>query len=226
MTSKTTGQLLFKSAGRLALVSGAAVLSGCLGPTYGTGTSQGQMLFDDLNNMVTLGTVGDSEPIAYTDRPELKRPENTSVLPPPQQAAARPETRAEARRRLQSAAYQGDGAVPAGQMTGQNPYASEEYLEATRGDGYDFERIRNRDEAGVLSPAEMRSRSALVRQRIAETNGTNQNTRRYLSEPPLDYRRPSAAAPVGDPGLDEATKQRRLEGSNTIMSKIGNLLPF
>ncbi|WP_322186767.1 hypothetical protein [Fulvimarina sp. 2208YS6-2-32] len=222
----TTHRLFARPTCHVALLAGVVALSGCLGPTYGTGTSQGEMLFDDLNNVVSFGSGGDSEPIAYTERPELRTPENTSILPPPQEPAARPETEFERRQRIQSAAYSGDGAVPVSQMTGPKPGVTQDYLDRTRGDGYDFAEVRSRDESITLSPAELRSRSALVRERIAQNSAANQNQRRYLSEPPLEYRRPSAAAPVGDPGLDEEVKQRRLRGSESLFSKVGDLLPF
>ena len=226
MNSTDTRRIVMKRAGYAALLAGVAALSGCLGPTYGTGKSQGAMLFDDLNNIVALGGSGDAEPIAYTEREALRTPENTSVLPAPRAPAPRQETAAEARARIQSAAYQGDGPVPVGQMSGNNPYVTQDYLDKTRGDGFSFDEVRSRDESGLLSPAELASRSERVKKLVAERNAASRTQRTMLSEPPLDYRRPSSAAPVGDPGVDEATKQRRMKGSESMLSKLGDLLPF
>ena len=227
MISQMTRLHAAKRFSTVGLLAGVVALSGCLGPTYGTGASQGEMLFEDLNNVVSLGSGGsDSEPIAYTERAELRTPENTSILPPPQQAAARAETEQERRRRLQAAAYSGDGPVPASEMSGAKPGVTQDYLDRTRGNGYSFAEAKARDESNVLSPAELRSKSALVKERIAQNSAANQNTRRLLSEPPLEYRKPAANAPVGDPGLDEDVKQRRMRGSESMMSKIGDLLPF
>ncbi|MEN3794148.1 hypothetical protein [Fulvimarina sp. MAC3] len=226
MISTDTRRIVMKRVSQAAMLAGVAALSGCLGPTYGTGKSQGAMLFDDLNNMVALGGSGDAEPIAYTEREALRQPDNTSVLPAPRAPAPRQETAAERRARIQAAAYQGDGPVPAGQMSGGNPYVTQDYLDKTRGDGFSFDEVRRRDEAGLLSPAELASRSERVKKLVAEQNAASRTTRKMLSEPPLDYRQPSAAAPVGDPGVDEATKERRMKGSKSLLSKVGEYLPF
>ena len=42
----------------------------------------------------------------------------------------------------------------------------------------------------------------------------NPTSRRFLSEPPLDYRVPAADAPVGDTGEDEWKKERRLKAAS------------
>jgi hypothetical protein len=44
-----------------------------------------------------------------------------------------------------------------------------------------------------------------------ETQQGSATARKYLSEPPIDYRQASANAPVGELGEDEATKERRLK---------------
>ncbi|MER0238550.1 hypothetical protein [Fulvimarina sp. MAC8] len=225
MISTDTRRIVMKRAAQAALLAGVAALSGCLGPTYGTGKSQGEMFFDDLNNIVALGGSSDAEPIAYTEREALRTPENTSVLPAPQQRSG-PETDRQRAARLQAAAYQGEGPVPASEMNRQKEGVTQDYLDRTRGDGYNFERMRNSGESGVLPPQELARRSELFRQKMAERNGADRQTRKMLSEPPLDYRQPSAAAPVGELGEDEATKQRRLRGSKSLLSKVGDYLPF
>lgn len=213
-----------------ALVLSTASLAGCLGPTYGTGKSQGETLFDDLNNMVSLGTGGsDSEPIAYRPRTELVKPENTSILPQPQQP--RPETSLvespeQRRARLQAAAYQGDGPIPADVATARKEGVTQDYLDRTTGAGYDFRNKNNRDEAGVLSPEAMQGRGELMRERLAASRQGRPDVRRTLSEPPLDYRKPAASAPVGEVGVDEEVKQRRLQGTESLGTKIRNALPF
>lgn len=212
------------------LLAAAPALSGCLGPTYGTGKSQGETLFDDLNNVVSLGSSKTGE-IAYSPRPELVRPENTSVLPPPQPTRNTtsdpnwPESPEQRAARRQAAAYQGDGPVPADVASARKEGVTQEYLDRTRGSGYDF---TSDDDPQILTPGELRGRGELMRERLKASQQGSPTQRRYLSEPPLDYRKPAASAPVGEPGLDESVKQRRLRGSSGegFGSKLRELLPF
>lgn len=205
-------------------------LSGCLGPTYGTGKSQGETLFDDLNNVVSLGGESDAAQIAYAPRPELVKPENTSILPQPQATRNTtgdpnwPESPEQRAARLQAAAYQGDGPVPADVATARKEGVTQAYLDRTSGSGHKFDSER-RDT--TLSPDELRSRGELIRQRLRESQQGSATQRKYLSEPPVAYRKPAATAPVGDPGEDESVKERRMRGSDGgLGSKIRNLLPF
>ena len=213
------------------LVVGCLSLGGCLGPTYGTGKSQGETLFDDMNNFVSLGGTDDKAKIAYTPRTELVKPENTSILPQPQVARNTtgdpnwPESPEERSKRIQAAAYQGDGPVPADFATSRKEGVTQAYLDRTRGDGSNPR--RNSDDSNVLTPAEMRSRSELIQARLRESKQGSPTQRRYLSEPPIKYREPAASAPVGDPGEDEETKARRLRGNKPgVLDKLGDLLPF
>lgn len=48
------------------------------------------------------------------------------------------------------------------------------------------------------------------KKRLAETS-ISPTSRKYLSEPPLEYRVPATTAAVGDVGEDEAKKARRLK---------------
>ncbi|MBO0662119.1 hypothetical protein LQ948_04940 [Jiella sp. MQZ9-1] len=214
------------------LVTGCLSLAGCLGPTYGTGKSQGETLFDDLNNFVSLGSSNDGQQIAYTPRQKLVKPENTSVLPPPETARNTtgdpnwPESPEERAKRLQAAAYQGDGPLPADFATKRKEGVTQAYLDRTSGSGYDFKKNSSHGST-ELSPQELRSRGELVKKRLAEQRQGSDTQRRYLSEPPLKYREPAKTAPVGDPGVDEEVKARRLRGSGSgFLDKLANLLPF
>ena len=68
-------------------VSGVLV-SGCLGPTYGTDKTVGEQLMDDLGNAVSLRPRREGPPINYSPRPAIVTPANTAVLPPPQENIA------------------------------------------------------------------------------------------------------------------------------------------
>ena len=213
------------------LLAAAPALSGCLGPTYGTGKSQGETLFDDLNNVVSIGSDNRTAEIAYSPRPELVRPENTSVLPAPQPVRNTtsdpnwPESPEERSARRQAAAFQSDGPVPADIASSRKEGVTEAYLDRTRGTGYTR---RNTDDGHILSPAELRGRGELLRERQQASKQGSPTQRRYLSEPPIAYRQPAATAPVGEPGLDESVKQRRLRGStgDGLGARIRDMLPF
>ena len=50
-------------AGLLGLVGGSLILTGCMGPTYGTSKSSGEQLLDDIGNAVMIQTPGADEAI-------------------------------------------------------------------------------------------------------------------------------------------------------------------
>ena len=217
-----------------ASVMGATVLSlsGCLGPTYGTGKSQGQTLFDDLNNVVSLGGGGSSNQatqVANNPRSDLVKPANTSILPPPQQARVvdLPESPEQRSARLQDAAYRGDDPIPAGIATAaRKEGVTQAYLDRTSGGGGTLSMLSRENESTTLTPQELKGRGALVEQRLREQRQGSADRRKYLSEPPIAYRKPAATAPVGDQGVDEEVKQRRLRQDDSLASKIRNILPF
>ena len=223
---------------RMALsVAGAglviASLSGCLGPTYGTGKSQGETLFDDLNNVVSLGdssAEANARVAASAPRPDLVKPDNTSILPPPQPtraAANLPESPEQRSARLQAAAYQGDGPIPAEIASARKENVPQGYLDRTTNGGGGLDTLRRENASTILSPQQMKGRGELMRQRLRDQRQGSADTRKYLSEPPVSYRKPAASAPVGEPGVDEEIKQRRMRNDNqTLASKIRNILPF
>lgn len=167
-------------------VSGLA-LAGCMSsPTYGTGKTANEQLFDDLTGVLSLGPK-DKPNIEYKPRPELVKPGTTAVLPTPQQsatvAAAWPEGPEQKRLRLraEATANQDNPAY-------RSPIVNDLYKPARE-----------------LTPDEMR---AEVARRKAIANATDPTARRYLSEPPLDYRVAASTAPQGEMGEDEWKKER------------------
>ena len=211
----------------------AASLSGCLGPTYGTGKSQGETLFDDLNNVVSLGDSSaekNARVAASNPRPELVKPANTTILPPPQPTRTAdnlPESPEQRSARLQAAAYQGDGPIPADIATARKENVPQGYLDRTTNGGSGLKALSQENANTVLSPDQLKGRGELMRQRLRDQRQGSADTRKYLSEPPVSYRKPAATAPVGDPGTDEEVKQRRMRNDKeTLASKIRNLLPF
>ncbi|KTR03902.1 hypothetical protein NS365_17230 [Aureimonas ureilytica] len=215
MTSATTRLRV------LALIGCTTALSGCMGPTYGTGVSQGQQLFNDIDNAVSLG--GSNKPrVDYSPRAELVKPKSIGALPPPRDAVVDPnlpESPEMRRGRLHAAAPNPDGVLPVGFMTSKK-------------DGMDVEtpaasfRRQQDDDNSWIDPRTMAGQrtQASAARTVGQQGSPDQ--RKYLSEPPLTYRQPAATAPVGDPGEDEEVKERRAKGTTSVASKLGSLWPF
>ncbi|MCW4115285.1 hypothetical protein [Mangrovibrevibacter kandeliae] len=221
---------------RLGLRAACAValgmaLSGCIGPTYGTGKTSGEQLFDDMDSMLLLGNSNKAS-IDYSPRPELVKPADKNVLPQPEETRSAsnganwPESPEARRARLQAAAYSGDedSPIPAAVMTADK----EGYDPADRTPARANIAMRNDNADTELKPGELRSKSELVKQRLAENRQGSPTQRKYLSEPPLDYRQPSDSAPIGDPGEDEDVKAARLKagGKKTVGETLKGLWPF
>ena len=177
-------------AGIVGVVAGSFVLTGCIGgPTYGTDKTAGEHLIDDLGSAVSMG--GDKpKNVKYQPRPGLVLPpEGEKVaLVQPQQTLA----------------------------TKDNPQwieAPEETRQRLR-----EEADANADRPGYVSP--LAKSSANSRQLTAKEQqeayrearkiqmGAYADKRRFLSDPPLEYRKMPEEA-VADLGEPEQVKARR-----------------
>ncbi|MCG6113954.1 MAG: hypothetical protein MEQ84_02040 [Mesorhizobium sp.] len=173
----------------------ALALSGCLGPTYGTDTPATEQLFQDLSSAVAP-TSERREPIAYQPRPELVRPASTTVLPTPQDSATRtsgnwPESPEQRLARLRS-----DGAA-----NEDNPF----YRAPVQTTTTSLPDVPVDPDAWEnMTPQQQRAEY----ERRASSRAGSPNTRRYLSEPPVDYRMPAESAPANELGEDEWRKER------------------
>ncbi len=209
----------------------AAALSGCMSsPTYGTDKTATQQLVGDVTNILQIGPKP-RPAIDYKPRPELVKPVRGEAenLPAPQDSVASignpawVESPEQKRARLRAEADENsddplwrptiepDGTVaPARRApTGTSPHVI--------------------DTGNAPSdPASMKSQSEAFRKKLAETRQGNAKSRKYLSEPPIDYRQASATAPVGELGEDEVKKERRLKAEATKKNgrKWGDLWPF
>lgn len=189
----------------VALLAAAVALSGCMGPTYGTGTPSGQQTLEDVTGILSIGGRDRQEPIAYQPRGELVRPGSTEVLPQPQQSATggeawpeSPEQRL-ARVRADATANQDVNFAPEvrsgsrGQVTEMRPLPRDSEIETTLDGRVNTSGTRQREE---------------FNRRLAASQQGSATERRFLSEPPTSYRQPAATAAVGDVGEDEWRKQR------------------
>ena len=200
-----------KSALRLPVAMSAIVVSGmalggCMGsPTYGTDKTANQQLVEDLTGILSLAP--DENPgIQYKPRPELVKPETMAVLPPPQDgvttaSAAWPES-PEARRariRAEATANQDNPLYRSGVTADIS--VNEQYRGPLEGP--------DADPLVVMQTRNPQSQRAEMQRRLAIQNSSGDPTsRRYLSEPPIEYRAPAATAPTDDIGEDEWRKER------------------
>jgi len=202
------------SVGALVAVS-AIALTGCVGmaPTYGTGKAADQQLLEDVTGMFALtGANKKREPIDYNPRPELVKPAGGATnLPPPQDdiktasAGAWPEApearlariRADATGKRDDVGFEPEVDLP----VEKNRPA----IRRTRGDDQSFDG----------SPVAAQKQREDFNKRLAMSQQGSATDRRYLSEPPIEYRQPSAAAATDDVGEDEWKKERRRKAGHT-----------
>lgn len=177
-------------AGLLGLIGGSLLLTGCMGPTYGTSKSSGEQLIDDLGNAVMIQTpdADAAKKIRYQPRGALVVPGNKEALVTPQQSVASKD--------------------------------NAEWIESPEDmrDRLRAEADENKDNSRYRSPLASQSttnhnlttaqQTAAYREGRRIQQGAYSDKRRYLSDPPLDYRRmpESAQADLGEP---EKVKERR-----------------
>ncbi len=189
---------------RVTLVAGVVAaglgLGGCVAsPTYGTDKTANEQLLEDVAGMIAFGS--DKKPrIDYKPRPELVTPETTAVLPPPQDdvtTASNPQWPESPEQRLARIRAEAD-------ENSNNPFYRPN---VTHTPTERSNEVTNDDP--LLSNMSDRERREEIKRRRLERVGANASSRKYLSEPPLDYRRPAETAPVDDLGESEWKKERR-----------------
>jgi len=208
------------------LVSGL-VLAGCMSsPTYGTGTPADEQLLSDVTGILSITPSNkQKEPIVYKPRPDLVKPApgETAALPPPQEnivtasSEAWPESPEQRRKRLRddATANQDQSRL---RIVDRQRRRAQGRRRLTSG-----ARFRERGNFEIEDPS--RAREAFNK-RLAETKQGNPTSRKYLSEPPLDYRVPTETAPTGDVGEDEWKKDRRQKRAAKKSSSWRDMLPF
>lgn len=168
------------------------LLSGCLSsPTYGTDKTSSAQLFDDLGNIASLKSQKGAE-IDYKPRPDLVNPPSTGQLPEPQLSVVEneqiwPESPEETRLRLKAEA-----------TANQDTPGFKSQLAVAGKNGQNLTAKQQREAY----------RQARAVQKGAYTD------RRYLSDPPAEYKIPASTAPIGELGETEKAKEkRRLAGA-------------
>ncbi|MCA1370793.1 hypothetical protein I6F15_25920 [Bradyrhizobium sp. BRP14] len=181
-------------AGIAVVVAGSLVLSGCVGgPTYGTDKTAGEQLLDDLGSAVSLAPPK-TAPTKYQPRAPL-------VLPPKEQQAALIEPQKSLASREANPAWV------------ESP---EEVRQRLR-----EEADANKNNPNYVSPlakanANGRRLSAKEQQEAYREarkieQGAYSDKRRFLSDPPLEYRRlpEGAETDLGEPEKDKERRRKK-----------------
>lgn len=210
-----------KSVFPLSLVVASAILAGCsTGTTYGTGTTHEEATMKGITNIFSLKS--DKSTVSYTARPDLVMPANKNILPTPVTETQNlsneewPESPQQRIARVQSLAPEVDertGDLPVEYLTSEK-----EGINVSRNNANDVSRrnvwakeeqwlkdVRN-DAAGKSESAEFQKR----KDQLAYSTGVK---RKFLTEPPTEYRTPSATAEAGDLGISEEELAARKEAA-------------
>lgn len=197
----------FRAAARMiALAAMAASVSACLGPTYGTDKTATEQLVDDISSMASVKPDRGPE-ISYKPRPALVRPPESASLPQPQKSVAEDnpawvESPEETRERLVASAD-----ANGNDFTYRSPLAR-----AQRTDGVAKVGPKPSVQSGSpssLSMLKAQEQNRKFRENLKIQKGAYSDRRRYLSDPPLDYRKPADTAAAGELGEPEKEKERR-----------------
>ncbi|MFD1327345.1 hypothetical protein [Mycoplana ramosa] len=193
----------------VALLGACAVLSGCIGgPTYGTDKTSGEQLMDDIGNSVMLRPPsGSDKKIAYQPRGALVVPKDQGQLVQPQKSLA---------------------STADNPQWVENPEDMRERLKA--------EATENERKIGYNSPLQTqhntmrqlstKEQTEQYREARRVQQGLYSDKRRYLSDPPLDYRKlpEEAAADLGEPEMKK--ERRRLKEAKMANSGTKTWWPF
>ncbi|SOC34982.1 hypothetical protein SAMN05892877_101127 [Rhizobium subbaraonis] len=180
-------------AGAAALLGACAVLSGCVGgPTYGTDKTSGEQLMDDLGNAVMLRPPNGDKKIAYQPRGSLVVPKDEATLIQPQKTLASTadnpqwvESPEDMRERLKAEATENERKI-----------------------GYNSPLQTQNNTMRQLSTKEQQEQ---YREARKLQQGLYSDKRRYLSDPPLEYRKlpEEAAADLGEPERKKEIRRKK-----------------
>jgi hypothetical protein len=176
----------YRVAGTLIVLSALAFsASSCMGPRYGTDKPATEQFVDDLGDAASLSPKK-SNTLAYQPRGALVKPANPTLIPPEKNLASKDnpqwvESPEETRTRLKA---------EADENSSNGNYRSPLAQSVTEGK--------------VLSPEQQR---AQFREARKIQDGRYSDRRRFMSDPPLEYRKADPAA-LNDLGTPEAQKEK------------------
>lgn len=176
-----------------ALVAGCGAMSGCMSsPTYGTDKTSGEQLFDDIADIGSLSAATPKEnTVKYPPRPGLvvPPPGGRETLTQPQQSLASSdnpnwvESPEEARKRLVADA---DANKNSANYRSPLVYSDSHATQQTQA-----------------------QQTAAYREARKNQDGTYIDQRRYLIDPPAQYRQVADPAALNDLGTPESKKEKK-----------------
>jgi hypothetical protein len=194
-----------------ALLAAAGLTSGCMSsPTYGTDKTANEQLMSDVGGIFSFRPKKHA-PIDYEPRPDLVKPvKGDETLPAPQQSIASSDNPAwpeSPEQRLARVRAEADANID--DPNYKSPIVPDEQLAQApqpilAGNGHAAD-------SGVRDPSKIAAEKAEFKKRLKETQQGDSTNRKYLSEPPVEYREAAADAPQGEVGEDEDKKERRLK---------------
>lgn len=197
-------------------LAGAVPLAGCVGgTTYGTGVGQEEQTFKDLYSMMSLQR--ERKNIDYSARPDLIVPQNKQALPEPLSAAETanndpnwPESPEQRIARVRA---------EAGEVDPRNgEYSLNERLRKKEGIA-----VETYEPKGKIIPGKTDREGNPVygfdqggaREKVlaarASADYSRGPSRKYLTEPPVEYRVPAETAPSGQEAFSEEELKAREE---------------
>ncbi len=213
---------------------GALMLAGCTsGTTYGTGVTHEAQTFNGLYNMFSIRP-DKGEEIDYSARPDLVMPANKQALPAPgsgiEQTAgdqAWPETPEQRIAAVRQDAPEPDwrsGDLPTEYLT------SEKQGIRNSAGLYVGDRNQGRAGGGEQIIAELQRDKQVSEEVARRRNQLSYSTgvqRRFLTEPPTEYRTPAATADAGDLGItkEQLTEKQKREERERIDASNGVITP-
>ncbi len=202
---------------KMAVAASLVALTGCGGTTYGTGTTAEQQLVEDLTGVLSL-TPKRQPQIDYRPRPGLVLPPSTEVLPSPQEdlsSSANPQWPESPEERL--------ARIRAEATANQDDISYRPNV--IRDVPTQWQSQRQEQTPAVLGGSTRQQREEIQRRKQMANQGSP-TTRRYLSDPPTQYRQPAASAPAGDPGTPEWKKEREAKAASGEGGGLRKLIPW
>lgn len=181
---------MYRVAGTLFVLSAVSLgAAGCMGPTYGTDKTSTEQLLDDVGSSISIAPAKKPEKIAYQPRGDLVKPnlEDSKLVAPQQNLASKDNP---------------------GWL--ESPEQMRDRLKQEADDNADNPNYRSPLIVGVTEgkTKSVEQQAAEYRQarKIAEGR---ENKRRFMSDPPLEYRQVDDPAKLTDLGETEAAKEKR-----------------
>lgn len=212
-------QQIMQNAAAMAFLLLCGFLAGCGGPTYGTGQTSSQQLVNDFANITQWKSLSSNKDVDMRPRPELVRPSAAALskpLPAPQNAVARPdnpdwpESPEQRRARLREEATKNSN-----NPRYVSPIIQDDAPEGQRYLPSGIDRARERED-NLPSAAVSKKQAARYKElRREDSPSAAAKTRKYLSDPPPDYFKPSPNAPQGDLGKAEDEKTGKTKTGRT-----------